>query len=259
VQNTSHAVMAQRVEAADSLDDFPTPPWATRALLEHGIKEPGGYRGLSVMEPACGRGHMSKVLREYFSEVYSSDIAPYGYGEQLDFLSPDTPIQPVDWIITNPPFRLAEQFIQKSLGVARKGVAMLVRTVFVESVGRHDRLFSQTPPTRFAQFTERVPMVKGRLDAKASTATGYGWIIWEIGSSGSTELSWIPACRKSLERPLDYELPVRAISCLPLDLTAKWSQGGLFENEQFAAVRSPSRHKQGVATRTSGSLRQANR
>lgn len=36
-QNTSHAVMAQRAEAHDSLDDFPTPPWATRALIEHVI------------------------------------------------------------------------------------------------------------------------------------------------------------------------------------------------------------------------------
>lgn len=36
-QNTSHAVMAQRYEAADSPDDFPTPPWATRALIEHVI------------------------------------------------------------------------------------------------------------------------------------------------------------------------------------------------------------------------------
>jgi hypothetical protein len=33
-QNTSYAVMAQRIEAQDSLDDFPTPPWA-RALKEH--------------------------------------------------------------------------------------------------------------------------------------------------------------------------------------------------------------------------------
>jgi hypothetical protein len=38
-QNTSHAVMAQRNEAKDSLDDFPTPPWATRTLLEHVIQD----------------------------------------------------------------------------------------------------------------------------------------------------------------------------------------------------------------------------
>ena len=35
MQNTSHAVMAQRAELKNSLDDFPTPPWATRALIEH--------------------------------------------------------------------------------------------------------------------------------------------------------------------------------------------------------------------------------
>jgi hypothetical protein len=35
MQNTSHAVMAQRTEPKDSPDDFPTPPWATRALIEH--------------------------------------------------------------------------------------------------------------------------------------------------------------------------------------------------------------------------------
>ena len=61
-QNKSHAVMAQRHEALDSLDDFPTPPWATRALMEH-IR--WASRG-SCLEPACNAGHMSKVLMEYF-------------------------------------------------------------------------------------------------------------------------------------------------------------------------------------------------
>jgi hypothetical protein len=40
VQNTSHAVMAQRIEAADSPDDFPTPPWATRGLMEYVRSQP---------------------------------------------------------------------------------------------------------------------------------------------------------------------------------------------------------------------------
>ena len=58
---------------------------------------------------------------------------------------------------------------------------MLVRTVFIESVGRYDRLFSQNPTTYFAQYAERVAMVKGRLDRKASTATGYGWAVCTMG------------------------------------------------------------------------------
>ena len=81
---------------------------------------------------------------------------------------------------------------------------MLTRTVFIESVGRYRRIFSINPPTKVAQFTERVPMVKGRLDRKASTATGYAWIVWEKGGSLPTELVWIPPCRKSLEREGDY-------------------------------------------------------
>ena len=41
MQNTSHAVMAQRAELKNSLDDFPTPPWATRALVQHVIVSKG--------------------------------------------------------------------------------------------------------------------------------------------------------------------------------------------------------------------------
>lgn len=203
-QNVSHAVMAQRSEALDSLDDFPTPPWATRALLKHAIPSRMLQAGQACLEPAAGRGHMSKVLWETFSDVHSSDIAEYGYGSRVDFLSGAYPEKSFDWVITNPPFRLAEEFVRVSLRVARIGVAMLVRTVFIESVGRFERLYKPYPLLRMAQFTERVPMVKGRLDKKASTATGYCWVIWEKNYSGDTQLVWIPACRKDLERDGDY-------------------------------------------------------
>lgn len=203
MQNTSHAVMSQRVEAADSPDDFPTPPWATRALLENVISSPE-LKALSCLEPACGAGHMSKVLKEYFGEVRSSDAHEYGYGSIRDYLTYPYEAKAVDWVITNPPFRLAEEFVLRSLDVARVGTAMLVRTVFLESVGRYERLFKTYPPSIFAQFVERVPMVKGRLDAKASTATGYAWLIWRHGSLGCSQVAWIPPCRRLLERHSDY-------------------------------------------------------
>lgn len=203
-QNISHAVMAQRSEASDSLDDFPTPPWATRALLKHAIPAQLLSPQMTCLEPATGRGHMSKVLWETFSDVHSSDVADYGYAPRTDFLSGIYPENRFDWVITNPPFRLAEEFVRIGLKVARVGVAMLVRTVFIESVGRHERLYKPHPPLRMAQFTERVPMVKGRLDKKASTATGYCWVIWAKEHSGDTQLVWIPACRKELERQDDY-------------------------------------------------------
>src|SRR3954467_12967101 len=86
-QNTSHAVMAQRAEAKDSLDDFPTPPWATRALIEHVIGDKGDLAGMSCLEPACGRGAMANVLKDYFGTVQASDVHDYGYGSRQDFLT----------------------------------------------------------------------------------------------------------------------------------------------------------------------------
>ena len=110
----------------------------------------------------------------------------------------------LDWVITNPPFRLAEEFVLRALRVARHGVAILARTVFLESVGRYGAIFRDNPPTKFAQFTERVPMVRGRLDIKATTATGYAWLVWEKYSIGNPRLMWVPPCRKQLERHGDY-------------------------------------------------------
>lgn len=206
MQNTSHAVMAQRHEAVDSPDDFPTPPWGTRALVEHviGVEQ---VRGATCLEPACGRGYMVRPLREYFGKVDAADAYHYGFAPVRDFLTYPYEALSHDWVITNPPFRLAEEFVARAITVARKGVAILARTVFLESVGRYESIFSANPPTKFAQFSERLPMVKGRVDAKATTATGYAWFVWE--KEAATEhprLMWIPPCRRSLERPQDYSL-----------------------------------------------------
>lgn len=196
--------MAQRSEPKDSADDFPTPPWATRALLEHVIGNKTSLAAQTCLEPACGAGHMSRTLKKYFRDVESSDAYEYGYGYKRDFLAYPFELKSVDWVITNPPFRLAEEFVLRAFRVARHGVAILARTVFLESVGRHQRIFNKTPPTKFAQFSERVPMVKGRLDSSASTATGYAWLVWELGTDTTPRLMWVPPCRKALERATDY-------------------------------------------------------
>lgn len=208
-QNQSHAVMAQRKEPKESRDAFPTHPWATRALIEHVIKSEAELADMTCWEPACGKGYMSKVLWEYFGVVRSSDIYPDGYGEVADFLRVAAEAEPVDWVITNPPFRLAERFILEALKVARVGVAMLVRTLFVETEGRYNRLFAPHPPTVIAPFVQRVPLLRERLDEKASSATSYAWFVWErAGQNATTPVCWIPPCRKQLKRHDDYDLPV---------------------------------------------------
>lgn len=204
-QNTTHAVMSQRTEHRDSLDNFPTPPWATRALIEHVIGVDLA-RDQTVLEPACGEGYMSRPLSEYFKSVQSFDVHPYGFGYVDDFLSSAWEPGTFDWVITNPPFKAAEQFVLKSLPIARQGVAVLVRTVFLESIGRWTRLFRDKPCTKFAQFVERVPIVKGRVDPKATTATGYAWLIWEKCHIGQPEVVWIPPSRRTLERASDYRV-----------------------------------------------------
>lgn len=208
-QNTSHAVMAQRREPHDSLDDFPSPPWSVRALCVHVLPHVGlsvsAMSRRTVWEPAANRGHMARALGEFFGSVRASDVHDYGAGfPEIDFLWPATVINRPEWVITNPPFRAARDFAVRAAEVATEGFALLVRTQWTESVDRFN-LFAALPPTLIAQFAERVPMVKGRLDGKASTATAYCWIVWKFGRNHhGTEWMHIPPCRKALERDGDY-------------------------------------------------------
>lgn len=203
-QNTSTAVMQRRVEPHHSLDDYPTPPWATRALCEWLEARGHALQLDTVREPAANRGHMVRPLAEFFGRVEASDVHDYGAGypirDYLEMLPPD----PVDWTITNPPFRLAEQFVQRMLETSRAGAAIFIRSAFTEGVKRHRTLFYAHQPRAILQFTERVPLNKARMDANMTTATAYCWIIWTRIPPEATEYHWIAPCRKRLERPEDY-------------------------------------------------------
>lgn len=218
------ATRAHRVSPKTSLDFYPTPPWATRALCLYVIRP---KRSMTAWEPACGEGHMAMPLAEYFGTVHATDIAARGYGGVHNFLSrsaPPVPL-PVDWIVTNPPFNRAEHFILRALPMARVGVAILARLSFLESVDRWRKLFVPHPPTYVAQFTERVPMLRGRLRRKASTAACYAWFVWlktppggSAGSvGGSPQVVWLPPCRKQLQRLKDYR-PLAAPEIRPAEV-----------------------------------------
>jgi hypothetical protein len=113
-----------------------------------------------------------------------------------------------DWLITNPPFRLAQEFIEHGLDISRHGVAVIVRSAFLEGKGRYQDLFSVCPPTTVAQFVERVPMCKGQYDPKVSSATAYSWLVWDRPKPVSlkTDFIWIPHCRSRLEHPDDVQI-----------------------------------------------------
>lgn len=200
----NRAVFNQRLSGTEGLDFFPTPPWATRALMEHVLTD---NRRESVLDPCAGAGHMAVPLSEYFDTVVAFDIRDYGYplGFVGDYKGVDLLIRP-QWIIMNPPFNQAEHFVHKARVDAEYGVAILVRTNFLESSGRFETLFSVDPPTTIAQFAERVPMVEGRYDPKASTATSYCWVVWEQTSQADTRFVWIPPCREKLFRAGDVDI-----------------------------------------------------
>lgn len=208
-QNRSSAVMQSRKEPHDSLDDFPTQPWATRALCEWLEAEVGPLSLLDCREPAANRGYMARPLFEYFDRVQVSDVFDYGVGYQVDdYLFPGVDME-THWTITNPPFRLAQQFIAKARRTSSCGVAMFVRSAFLEGQKRYESLFATDPPHVILQFAERVVIHRGKVVKKGSSATAYSWLVW-LGPhrrNARSEFDWLPPCRKRLERSGDYDLP----------------------------------------------------
>lgn len=233
-QNTSSAVMQQRREAKDSLDDFPTPPWGTRALIQFLLRA-GWFtirngRQMIVREPAANRGYMVRPLSEVFARVLASDVADYGAGYVVDdYLFPGNLVE-VDWTITNPPFRLAGQFIRQAAATSREGFAILTRTAFLEGGERWRSLYAgPMRPQAVLQFTERLVMQKGQMldpdvpvptldprtgeyvNKRPSTATSYCWLVWHVPTAqafpGRCLMEWTGVCRRDLTRRGDY--PVR--------------------------------------------------
>ena len=208
--NGARAIMGSRQEPSDSLDFFATPPWATRALIEHvfeKLERRSHCKFQNAWEPACGEGHMAEVLREYFLRVIASDIHDYGYPETkvADFLKGPS-LRNADWIITNPPFgEVGESFVLNAIDAAGTGVAMFMRVQWLDTIGRYEHIFRDKPPTLIAFFAERVPLCKGRWDPEGSTATAYMWLVWIKGAEPRAPF-WIPpGCREALTRPDDTE------------------------------------------------------
>jgi hypothetical protein len=196
----------------EDLDLYCTPPWATRALMHIVLPRLGeDLQHRRILEPACGLGHMSDVLKERARYVHASDIFDYGCGHKWDFLNSGLEFPAgADWTITNPPFKLAENFALtalRPLGQSRCGVALLVRSAWLEGGGRWKRLFNEFPPTVVAQFVERVPMVKGRWNPQAKTATAYCWVVWSWRHAGNDpSFMHIPPCRAEMSRPYDFDV-----------------------------------------------------
>ncbi len=228
------AVMAQKrgklkePKPWERLEFFPTPPWATRALFRHGLRDVA--LGPTVWEPCAGLGHMSSVLGEFFPEVRATDVYNYPTDdgrdgellgiERFDFLDAgEITRATADWVITDPPFGAAETMLDAALATARKGVAFLLRMQWLEGGGRFNSVYRRKGPTFIAPFVERVPMCEGGWDLAGSTATMYAWFVWRR-SRGDWQFSdpdcipirlIPPGCADRLTHPSDVALGLRCV------------------------------------------------
>ena len=174
----------------EAWDYYATEPKALSLLL----KEENFNK--DIWEPACGELHLSNVLEDQGFNVRNSDIIDRlhnGKIEELDFLTYQD-----KWngdIITNPPYKIAKQFVEKALSIVSDGckVAMFLKLTFLESKSRRE-LFENTPPKVLYVSSSRLQCAKNgdfeTYNKGTGTAVAYGWYIWEKGFTGEPVIRW---------------------------------------------------------------------
>jgi hypothetical protein len=166
-------------------DFYETPPQAVRALLK---AEPLPER---IWEPACGSGAIVKVLRDAGHIVMATDLQNAGCHDSrfgIDFLMElQAPIG-CECVVTNPPFKLAGQFIRHALDLVPK-VVMLLRFNYLEGITRSDIIDESL--TRVHLFRNRLPMMHRRdwAGPRATSMVAFAWFVWLRGHTGAITLN----------------------------------------------------------------------
>jgi len=182
-------------------DFYPTPTASTESLFDnYGFKD-----GIVVYEPAAGKGHIGKVVKDKLPNctLYMSDLYDYGNKDvvtDVDFLKEDIE-QEIDWVITNPPYSkdLLMPFVEKSLKIANKGVAMFLKITFLESTARYNFFNTTRCLKEVLLFSNRQPMYKNGEYSKASNAIMYAWFIWDKSYKGLPTINWIDNSKRVKE------------------------------------------------------------
>ena len=189
-----HSCQVRRHPLAErGADCYDTPPVAVEALLR--VEQLPHY----LWEPAAGHGNIVDVLRAHGHEVIGSDIADYGrpdFFSDHNFLLGHKAPDGCECIVTNPPFKLAQQFVAHALDLCPR-VVMLLRLAFLETKRRREILEGRGL-ARVHVFRNRLPMMHraGWEGRKASSAMAFAWFAWDRGHTGLPTINWI-----SWERP----------------------------------------------------------
>lgn len=132
---------AARHALRDRKDDlYETPEICVTAAHAAGVFKclPPG----AVWEPCAGRGAISRVLRRLGRAVIAQDLVDHpgrdgDIATGIDFLMERQAPTDASCIITNPPFKLADDFIRHGLTVVPY-VVVLLRAMAIEGAGRAD-------------------------------------------------------------------------------------------------------------------------
>lgn len=139
-----------------------------------------------ILEPANGLGAISDVIKDYGYSCDTSDIR-----EGVDFLKTEGKSN-YDWIITNPPYKYAQEFVEKSLEHLKNGgkVVMLLRLSFLESSKRYHFFRDSGLKTVFVS-SKRITMYPFGEDAPKNSGTlAYAWFMWEKGYKQEPTIEW---------------------------------------------------------------------
>jgi predicted RNA methylase len=171
-------------------DDLYTTP--TEAL--EAIKEI--YNGhlvcSTVLDPCCGLGVISEMLREVGAgEITSVDLNDWGYGETgIDFLTYQ-PKHKFDYVVMNPPFKLTTEFVDKALDVTTRGVVMFNRLTTLESIGRSLKFVNEWPLKEVHVFAKRVSCPEGPEMKPTANSVAYALFYFEHEWADCPKLKWI--------------------------------------------------------------------
>lgn len=173
------------LEEREPNDFYATEPKAVKLLLE---KENFNE---NILEPCCGKLHITKELEKHNYKVRSSDLIDRDVNCEIkDFFDI------TKWsgdIVTNPPYKTALEFVKHSLEIINDGnkVAMFLKIQFLEGKARKE-FFKEHPPKIIYVASSRLNCAKnGDFDKYKSSAACYAWFIWEKGSKEDTIVKWI--------------------------------------------------------------------
>jgi hypothetical protein len=172
-------------EKREENDFYATEPKALEELLKHITFN------TNVWECSCGQGHLSEVLKTNGYNVKSTDLIDRGFGiGGIDFLK-QTEVFNGD-IVTNPPFKLISEFIEKGMSLLFDGnkLALFVKIQVLESKSRR-LLFEKFPPKFVYVSSSRLQCAReGQFDKYNVNVMTFCWIIFEKGYKGDTILKW---------------------------------------------------------------------